>query len=371
MFTRYILPVVAMLSFTFAVLQMTKAQQKPPPASPPVEPAKSPFGKQVAGAGIVEPDSENISIGSNLSGVVKAVQVRVHDTIKADEPLFELDDRQLLAELTARKASQFNAKAQLNKLEMMPRPEELPPLQAKLAEAKANLEDKVAMYERVRASASVVSVEELNNRKASAAMAQAQLDKALADLKLSEAGSWKHDKTVAETAVALAQAQCDQTSIELDRLKVVAPRVRRNGADRTRNPIPQSDLVVFKVLQVNVRPGEYVGATQGQAFIVLGTVGKLHIRVDIDENDIPRFKPGMKGAAMPRGNPEKQFAISFVRVEPYVIPKKSLTGANTERVDTRVLQVIYSLDDPSAPLFVGQQLDVSLNLDQFDSQERR
>jgi hypothetical protein len=47
-----------------------------------------------------------------------------------------------------------------------------------------------------------------------------------------------------------------------------------------------------------------------------------------------------------------------VRVEPFVIPKKSLTGDNTERVDTRVLQVIYALEDSTAKVFVGQQVDV-------------
>jgi multidrug resistance efflux pump len=361
---RYLLPAAAVISFSFALVQMTKAQQKQPTASPPVEPARSPFGLQVAGSGIVEPESENISIGSHLSGVLQAVHVRVHDRVRADDPLFELDDRQLVAELAARKASLVNANAQLNRLQMMPRPEELPPLQAKVAECKANLEDKTAMYERVKANSAVVSAEELNNRKAAAAVALAQYDKAVSDLKLSEAGSWRHDVLVAESAVAQAQALCDQTQVELKRLHVAAPRLRRVGADRGKTPIPDADLVQFKVLQVNVRPGEYVAAAQGQALIVLGTVGKLHVRVDIDENDIRRFKPGMKGVAMPRGNPEMQYPISFVRVEPYVIPKKSLTGANTERVDTRVLQVIYAIDDPAAPLYVGQQLDVSLNATQ-------
>lgn len=364
MLTRYLLPALAIVSFSFALLRMSKAQQKPATASPPIQPSTSPFGKQVAGAGIVEPDSENISIGSNLSGIVKAVHVRVHDRVKAEDPLFELDDRQLLAELAARKANLINTKAQLTRLEMMPRPEELPPLKAKLAECLANLEDKNAMYHRVKSNSAVVSSEEVNNRKAAAAVAQAQYDKALADLKLSEAGAWQHDIHVASTAVDVAQAQFDQTGIEIKRLSAQAPRVRKLTADRRLNPIPAADLVEFKVLQVNVRPGEYVGATAGQALLVLGTMGKLHVRIDIDENDIRRFKPGMMGVAMPRGNPEIPYRISFVRVEPYVIPKKSLTGANTERVDTRVLQVIYSIDDTNAALYVGQQLDVSLNVEE-------
>jgi hypothetical protein len=53
--------------------------------------------------------------------------------------------------------------------------------------------------------------------------------------------------------------------------------------------------------------------------------------------------------------------LSFIRVEPYVMPKKSLTGDNTERVDTRVLQVIYRVDRDDPGLFVGMQVDVFLS----------
>jgi hypothetical protein len=45
-------------------------------------------------------------------------------------------------------------------------------------------------------------------------------------------------------------------------------------------------------------------------------------------------------------------------VEPYVTPKTSLTGSSSERVDTRVLQVIYRFDRRAIPAYVGQQVDV-------------
>ncbi len=51
-----------------------------------------------------------------------------------------------------------------------------------------------------------------------------------------------------------------------------------------------------------------------------------------------------------------------MRVDPYVIPKKSVTGDNTERVDTRVLQVIYALDASNLPIYVGQQMDVFIDV---------
>ena len=42
-----------------------------------------------------------------------------------------------------------------------------------------------------------------------------------------------------------------------------------------------------------------------------------------------------------------------------MVPKKSLTGDSTERVDTRVLQVIFNLKKPDGKmLYVGQQVDV-------------
>ena len=75
---------------------------------------------------------------------------------------------------------------------------------------------------------------------------------------------------------------------------------------------------------------------------------------------------GRHGAALPdrhshRGSPQTAHALKFVRVEPYVIPKRSLTGDSTERVDTRVLQVIYALDTTDRPIYVGQQVDVFID----------
>jgi len=53
--------------------------------------------------------------------------------------------------------------------------------------------------------------------------------------------------------------------------------------------------------------------------------------------------------------------MRFVRVEPLVVPKKTLTGENTERVDTRVLQVLYAIERSDHPVYVGQQLDVFID----------
>jgi multidrug resistance efflux pump len=115
-----------------------------------------------------------------------------------------------------------------------------------------------------------------------------------------------------------------------------------------------------ELLQVNVRPGEYVGTPAGKDLIVIGDMRQPRIRVDIDESDIPRFAAGTPAQAVVRGEPQRKIELRYVRVEPYVVPKRSLTGANTERVDTRVLQVLYDIVGGTDSLFVGQQVDVFL-----------
>jgi hypothetical protein len=104
-----------------------------------------------------------------------------------------------------------------------------------------------------------------------------------------------------------------------------------------------------------------VGAPPGQTLLILGDITELHVRVDIDEQDLPRFRPGLPGVGYVRGDANTPFELRFVRVEPFAEPKKSLTNAGNERVDTRVLQVLYALQTPATSVYVGQQLDVFLS----------
>ena len=99
----------------------------------------------------------------------------------------------------------------------------------------------------------------------------------------------------------------------------------------------------------------------GEPLIRLGSLNPMHIRIDIDENDAWRFQHGAQAIAFVRGNPQIRIPLQFVRVEPYVRPKVSLTGQPVERVDTRVLQVIYRIEQEGLPLFVGQQMDVFID----------
>ena len=116
-----------------------------------------------------------------------------------------------------------------------------------------------------------------------------------------------------------------------------------------------------QILQVNIRLGEFAQAgVLGTPLMVLGSVEPLHVRVDIDEHEAWRVRPEAPAVAFVRGNRDLQTSVQFVRFEPYVVPKKSLTGDTTERVDTRVLQVLYRFNRGDLPVYVGQQMDVCI-----------
>jgi multidrug resistance efflux pump len=278
--------------------------------------------------------------------------VKVGQRVKAGEPLFRIDDREMKAELQVRTAMLADATAALARLAALPRTEDLPAAEARVRETMAdweNWEQQWARGEKL-VTEKVMPEEEFVERKQSAIQARERYNRAVADFDLLKAGAWEYDKRVAQSAVDRAKAEVDQAQTDVDRLTVRA-------------------LVNGEVLQVNVRPGEFVGAPPDQALIVLGSVTQLHVRVDIDEYDIPRFIPDAPARATLKGQPKEFFALRFVRIEPYVVPKKSLTGDNTERVDTRVLQVIYAVDTAGKRLFVGQQLDVFIDATQVTPPE--
>jgi HlyD family secretion protein len=315
MLPKYTLPALAAFGFAFGVHSVIHGNQPVPIAQPVAQPASSPFPSFIAGAGIVEAKSQNISVGTPLGGIVLQVPVKVGDKVKAGDILFRIDDRETQAELSVRKADLAKAKAAVG-------------------EAEASVQDTKALLELIEAVTDrrAISTEDLDRRRNAQAIAKARLESARAQVLQAEAG--------------LAGTQTT-----LDRLQVRAP-------------------VAGEVLQVNIRPGEFAPAGVGVTpLLVLGNLDQLHIRVDIDENDAWRFRKEGRAVAYLRGNRNFKTDLTLVWVEPYVVPKKSLTGDSTERVDTRVLQALYSFDRSSLPAYVGQQMDVFIEAPDTESAE--
>jgi len=342
----YVLPIVAVLSLVFAVSWTLAERPVRKPSEPPEPPPETSRAQTVAGVGLVEPGTENIALSCAVSGLVTYLDVKAGDRVRSGQKLFSVDDRDLVADLAVKRAALSNARAQLAKLEAAPRPEELPPAEAKVAEAKAQLADAEVQMRLIDSVADLRAVrkEDVLRRRLAYQAAQARLAQAEKDLALLKAGTWAPDLAIARTQVEQAEAGVRQEEINLDRLTTRAPM---DGV----------------ILQNKVRLGQFAqcGPLE-EPLMIFGGGRELHVRTDVDEEDAWRVKSSAPAVAHVRGNSRSTYPLEFVRFEPYVIPKKSLTGNATERVDTRVLQVIYRFRDRSVPVFNGQQMDVFINV---------
>lgn len=291
---RYGLALLALIGICIVVAAIFLDHSSKPTTRPPAMSPPAPFSDYIAGAGIVEAGGGNIAVGTPVGGIVTAVYAKWGEHVKAQEKLFKIDDRDLLARL-------MPAQARVNEAD------------AKLKQAKNQLHLAESVPDK-----RAISVEEINNRRSAAA--------------------------IAGTSLAVAKAQVEQIRLDIERCTVRA-------------------LAPGKILQINVHPGEFApsGAT-AKPLILLGNDERLYLRVDIDEYDAWRVSPGAPGVAFIRGRPDLKIPLKFERIEPYVTPKTSLTGAGPERVDTRVLQVIYSFEPSAFPVYAGQQMDVYIQV---------
>ncbi len=306
-FARQILPAAALIGIAVAVWLILVGLPDRSTAEPAEQPPKAvgdlADAPRVAGAGLVEPASEIIDIGSALSGLVTEVRVRPGDRVAKGDVLFLVDARAARAQLDQANAAIGEARAAI----------------AEAAAAQKTARQQLALYRGLADPAAVSRAEVI----------RAEGEEAAATSRLS----------VARARLASAQSAAAAARTEIERLVIRAP-------------------ISGEILAVNIRAGEFV-ATQGgssQPFIQMGETNPLHVRVDIDENEVSRVALGEPAVISPRGAAEMHVKATFVRAEPQVVPKRSLTNSAAERVDVRVLQLIYALP-PSDAFRVGQQID--------------
>lgn len=359
-----------MLSGGFVLIWKNTPEQRvgkvtfSPPVAPQTIDGNLPAARDyVCGVGLIEPAGESIAVGAPLSGVVAAVHVKSGDRVSPGDPLIQLDDRVAKAEVEVARAQLLGEEARLQELlsQIEIRKARVDTAIAELQFSEASLAFADQELERTRAlqAKGAVSDEEaelkLLNRdteRSRQARAQAALREMNAELKQLEG-----DESAATVAVQRAAIVQSKSSLLRAEALLSQYTIRAPGA--------------LTVLQVHVHPGEFLpAATLSQPLLVLGVIDPLHIRVDIDETDIPRFSETARAWASVRGNSQRWIALAFVKREPIVIPKLSLSGGQRERIDTRVQQVIYSVTPAEFGAAVGQQVDVYIEATAENAEKR-
>jgi HlyD family secretion protein len=108
--------------------------------------------------------------------------------------------------------------------------------------------------------------------------------------------------------------------------------------------------------------GVYDPYTQGyDPVITLGTgAGELHVRCFVDEILVTRMpSPKTIKAQMALRGSDVRIPLEFVRMQPFVSPKIELSDQKEERVDVRVLPVIFRFARPEGlNIYPGELVDV-------------
>lgn len=329
-----------------------------PGAQPPVfSPAANPYPNGIYAEGIVEsaqPQGENINIFPEVTGPVTDVPVAEGQRVKRGQVLVRIDDSVQRATAQQLEAQAEAALALLQELKAQPRPESLAIAAAQLDNATAthrNAADQLAKVEQaVALDARAVSRDALDNARNAERIAATAMQVAQRQYELTHAGAWTYDVRNQERQyAALARAHAAAAAL-LAKYTLTAPSdgiVRRVGATVGSYVSPQ---------------GAYDSYTQGMApLVMMGTPDdELHVRAFIDEILVDRLADPAKlaGEMVVRGT-TRHVPLTFVRIQPFVSPKVELSDQRQERVDVRVLPVIFRFANaPGLHVYPGELVDV-------------
>ena len=274
---------------------------------PPLNVSYNPYTTGIYATGIVESyqtNGSNVNIYSEVSARITDIMVTNGQKIKTGEPLMALDDS------VQRGVVEKDA--------------------ADIRYAQANLTDVQDQLNKIQ------TAYQLNPKSVS----KNDLDNAINAVK------------IAQEAVAVAQGQYDADKALLDKYIIYSP----------------IDGVVFRIVPAigdysAASVGSYDTYTQGYLPpIQLGVeTPYLQVRAYVDEILTPRLPEPDKLQAMMfvRGLQNHSIHLEFSSLQPLTSPNIELSAERNERVDVRVLPIIFKFEKPSdINVFPGQLVDV-------------
>ena len=275
------------------------------PQPPAFKPASNPYAKGIYANGIIETaqsSGENINVYPEVPGTVVKILVTEGQHVEAGTPLLMLED-------SVQRSTTESAKAQIDV-------------------AKANFKSLQDQYSKQKASWVLdprsVSKDALDSAENAAKAAKATLE--------------------------LAQKQYQAANALLNKYVIKA-------------------LSDGTVLSINTATGSFI-SSQGvydtytgvfKPVMVMGNMkGDLAVRCYVDEILINRIPdPSAIEARMTIQGTNINVPLKFVRIQPNVSPKIELSSQRTERVDVRVLPVIFSFEkQKGVSIYPGQLVDV-------------
>ena len=327
------------------------------PQAPAFNPAANPYAKGIYAEGIIESyqnNGENINVYPEVSGTIVEIPVHEGQSVPRGTILLRMDDSVQRATAEQQRSQAEAAHAMLEELRAEPRKETFEVSKAQLTYARAQLKNAQDELEKQDASYQLdpksVSKYTLDDARNAVKVAAANLKVVQRQYELTRAGAWIYDIRNQEKTYEADEKAYRSSSALLAKYTIKAP------ADGT-------ILAIQAAVGSYVAPqGTYDTYTQGSdPVIVMGASEQyVGVRCYIDEILIHRLAPGpqMQARMFIRGT-NVSAPLEYVRVQPYVSPKIELSDQRLERVDVRVLPVIFRFAKPeNFAVYPGQLVDV-------------
>jgi len=278
--------------------------------------------------GLSEPRSRSVDIICEQSGTLKAIHVRAGDMVRRGQVLAELNRDLQQAQVDLAEAAVDRAAAELARLQNGERPEEREIIRAQLEEARALRGLAEFEWQRVQGIMTLNAATQNEIARVRSALDQTLARERAAEMRceLIEAGPREEDLIRAQAALREARAQLDAA---------------RSLLARTYIRSPLDGMVIYRYRE----PGEAVFTDSPSPILSIGDRGTLHVRVDVDETDIGRIWPGQKAYAVAPAFGSRRFSGRVVHIEPTLGRKNFRTGRPTEKIDTRIQEVVVALED--------------------------
>lgn len=281
----------------------------------------------VAGDGIVEPADREVKVAGQVPGRIAQILVKEGDRVAAGAPIAELESGVQRAALAAAQGDLESAKDELLRTSRGLRREDVEATVAdtEAARARAALSrDALARTEKL-AQGGASTPDELDRARRQAEADQRTLESQEAKKHAALAGSRSEDVAQARAKLLGAAARRDEAEAQLEQLTIRAP-------------------IAGEILQMKFRPGEYY-TPGGDPMAIMGDMRVLRVRMDVDERDIARVALGDSAFATSTAFLGRRFPGKVVEIGKRMGRKNLRTDDPTERIDTKILEVVFQLDD--------------------------
>lgn len=360
---------IGSLVYFFNFRHAAAGQEKPVETAQKQEEAKADNSKNVVAPGYVEPISEEIEVGPEIPGKLKQVLVEEGDEVLKGQTIAILENSELEANITNAKAQiatlrskqetatarLAQARADRERIANGARQEERREAKAGYEQSLPNIENARREYERRKKlyESGDVSREEMERARTTLENAEKQSTTLKAKFNTVNAVARTDDLSKADAAIRLAETEIREFDAQI---REAETRVRTAEASLSKTVIKSP--IIGVVLRKRLKDGESVSPESQNGIVTIADTSALRVRVDLDETDVAKVKVGQAAYVKADAYGEQRFTARVVKIGQILGRKNIRTQRPTEKVDTKILEVLLELDS-------GQKLPLQLRVDAF------